>query len=81
MTALVRRLESAGWAERSPNPDDERAWVVRITGRGRRLLEEVEPSYFEKIDRMFGAQSESDLRRFSRQLERTRVAMEREAAV
>jgi DNA-binding MarR family transcriptional regulator len=38
MTTLVNRLEAAGQAERSPDPTDGRAALVRITPAGRRLL-------------------------------------------
>jgi DNA-binding MarR family transcriptional regulator len=38
MTTLVNRLEAAGQAERSPDPTDGRAALVRITPAGRRVL-------------------------------------------
>jgi DNA-binding MarR family transcriptional regulator len=34
MTALVDRLESAGYAARTPNPDDRRSQLVRISESG-----------------------------------------------
>jgi DNA-binding MarR family transcriptional regulator len=34
MTALVDRLESAGYAARTPNPDDRRSQLVRISETG-----------------------------------------------
>jgi DNA-binding MarR family transcriptional regulator len=34
MTALVDRLESAGYAARTPNPDDRRSQFVRISAAG-----------------------------------------------
>ena len=40
MTTLVNRLETAGLAERVPDPSDGRATLVRITDTGRTLLAE-----------------------------------------
>lgn len=41
MTALVSRLEKAGWVARSPDPGDRRAVVVSLTESGRRELERL----------------------------------------
>ncbi len=38
-TAGVRRLEAAGWVERTADPRDARASVVRLTRSGRAALE------------------------------------------
>src|SRR5262245_1449695 len=37
---LVGHVETAGYLERRPNPDDGRSRVVRLTARGRALVEE-----------------------------------------
>lgn len=42
MTALFRRLEAAGLAERSPHPSDRRQIVVALTAKGEALLERSE---------------------------------------
>lgn len=41
MTTQVRRLEDAGLASRSTDPDDARAVLIRITDEGRRTLAHV----------------------------------------
>ena len=38
VTRQVGRLETLGWAERTPDPDDARACLVTITEPGRRAL-------------------------------------------
>jgi len=38
MTGLVRRLEQEGLVRRTPDPDDARAGLVRITDAGEELL-------------------------------------------
>ncbi len=50
MTGLVRRLEARDLLVRDPDPEDERAWLVRISRKGRKLLQLVEPVYYRKID-------------------------------
>jgi DNA-binding MarR family transcriptional regulator len=41
MTALVSRLEKAGWVARAPDPDDRRAVVVSLTEAGLAELERL----------------------------------------
>ncbi len=41
MTNRVARLESAGWVERLPNPDDGRGSAVRLTKEGLRRVDEA----------------------------------------
>jgi DNA-binding MarR family transcriptional regulator len=40
-----RRLEARGHAERVPNPDDGRSFLVRLTPEGRRLLDDARPRF------------------------------------
>ena len=40
-TARLDRLERAGLVERSPDPDDRRGVLVRLTGRGLAIIEEA----------------------------------------
>lgn len=41
MTTQVRRLEDAGLVSRTPDPDDARAVLIRITEKGRKTLEQA----------------------------------------
>ncbi|MFC4906972.1 MarR family winged helix-turn-helix transcriptional regulator [Actinomadura gamaensis] len=41
VTLMVRKLEAAGHLRRSPAPDDQRATVVELTGKGEALAERV----------------------------------------
>src|SRR3954447_13291577 len=53
----VRRLERRGHAERVPNPDDGRSFLVRLTPEGRRLLDEARPvfrDYAEAVEARLG---------------------------
>jgi DNA-binding MarR family transcriptional regulator len=46
-TMLFRlgRLERRGHAERVPNPDDGRSYLIRLTEEGQRLLGEARPAF------------------------------------
>ena len=39
----LRRLDARGELERSPNPDDQRSYLVTLSTKGRTRLEAVEP--------------------------------------
>lgn len=41
----LRRLEERGHAERVPNPDDRRSYLVRLTPAGESLLAEARPRF------------------------------------
>src|SRR5213083_691831 len=40
-----KRLEQRGHAERVPNPDDGRSFLMRLTAEGRRLLNAARPAF------------------------------------
>jgi len=53
----VRRLERRGHAERVPNPDDGRSFLVRLTPAGQRLLDDARPAfrdYAEAVEARLG---------------------------
>ena len=52
LTRLVDRLEKRGLVERARSDADRRQSVARITARGLRLLEEMQPT-IDRIDREF----------------------------
>lgn len=41
----VRRLEQRGHAERAPNPDDRRSYLVELSADGQRLLGKARPRF------------------------------------
>src|SRR5215208_1884266 len=53
----VRRLESRGHAERVPNPDDGRSFLVSLTPAGKELLDGARPAfrdYAEAVEARLG---------------------------
>lgn len=70
---IVDRIESAGWCERSPNPDDGRSSVIGLTRSGRRLLAAASRTFDDEIGLRLGAAlSSSTLRRFAATITRLR---------
>lgn len=66
-TVLFRigRLESRGHAERTPNPDDRRSYLVRLTPEGQRLLSQARPrfrAYAEAVEARLGEERIGQLR-------------------
>jgi DNA-binding MarR family transcriptional regulator len=66
-TMLFRlgRLERRGHAERVPNPDDRRSYLIRLTKEGERLLGEARPAfrdYAEAVEGRLGATQVDSLR-------------------
>lgn len=75
-TVLLRRLEARGLLVRTPDPNDERARVVRLTPKGRELLARVEPLYRERVDALMSEHSSRALAQFVNKLEALQRATE-----
>jgi DNA-binding MarR family transcriptional regulator len=59
-----KRLERRGHAERVPNPDDGRSFLIRLTPEGQRLLEEARPAfrdYAEAVEARLGRERVASL--------------------
>ena len=66
MGALVDSLEHAGYLERVDDPDDARAWRVRLTAKGRRYGRDVRKfsrTHEKSIATHFGTQRLEELRK------------------
>jgi DNA-binding MarR family transcriptional regulator len=53
VSRIVTELESAGYAERVPDPDDGRATLATITTDGRAALKQAAPVYLAGIEQHF----------------------------
>ena len=65
MLFRLRRLERRGHAERIPNPDDRRSYLIRLTEAGKRLLGEARPAfrdYAEAVEGRLGSERVEVLR-------------------
>jgi len=60
----VKRLERRGHAERVPNPEDGRSFLIRLTSQGQRLLDEARPAfraYAEAVEARLGSEHVASL--------------------
>ena len=71
MSGLVRRMLRNNLVEREDDPKDQRAWRVRLTPRGKSLLNTIEPAYYQTIRRIMDVHPETHLRQISTLMERT----------
>jgi len=61
----VKRLERRGHAERVPNPEDGRSFLIRLTPNGNRLLDRARPAfrdYAEAVESRLGRKRLTALR-------------------
>lgn len=80
VTALVERVVEPGYAWREEDPRDRRIIRVRITERGRELLERMAAGQRELLGRMLDQLSPDELVIVQQALRRLRTACERLAA-
>jgi DNA-binding MarR family transcriptional regulator len=60
----VKRLERRGHAERVPNPEDGRSFLIRLTPDGQRLLDDARPAfrdYAEAVEARLGREQVASL--------------------
>jgi MarR family 2-MHQ and catechol resistance regulon transcriptional repressor len=70
VTGMVSRLKRLGLCRVEPDPADGRIKRVRLTTRGRRLLDRIDDPYFREIDRLTGGLTASRLKSVSDTLDR-----------
>jgi len=58
MTGLIDTLERDGLVKREADPDDRRMMPVKLTPKGRKLLEEMLPGHFRLMAEVMGSLSE-----------------------
>jgi DNA-binding MarR family transcriptional regulator len=73
ITSLVDRMEKAGLVERTDSPTDRRYNIVRLTAKGRKLIDEVEPLYAREVKKVISALKDSDQKKLITMLERIRA--------
>lgn len=66
VSAMIDHLEEVGIVERTPDPDDRRALLIRLTPKGRLTASEVESKRSNLMERHLKALNERDLQDLSR---------------
>ena len=72
ITAIIDRMEKAGLVVRTTVPSDRRSNLVKLTERGAKLLDEIEPLYAEEVERIMAVLIKSDQKKLITMLERIR---------
>jgi len=60
MTGLIDTLERDGFVKRESDPDDRRMMPVKLTPKGRKLLEDILPGHFRIMSGIMGSLSETE---------------------
>jgi len=74
ITSLINRMERDGLVQRTATID-RRFNIIKLTRRGRTLLDRVEPHYARQVQRIISALSESDQQRLINLLETIRLTL------
>jgi DNA-binding MarR family transcriptional regulator len=80
MTGLIDTLEKDGLAVREPDPADRRTIRVRLTNKGRKLLDGILPDYFRHVSSLIAPLSENERKQFVRLLRKIQQALPSGAA-
>jgi DNA-binding MarR family transcriptional regulator len=72
ITSLVDRMEKAGLVTRDAHSKDRRFNIVKLTAKGKRLLEKVDPYYNGQIRKVMSPLSRSEMETLMRLLEKIR---------
>lgn len=72
VTSVLDRLEYKGLVERLEVPDNRRIYHVKLTPKGTKLVDAVEPLYREKIHQVMGEFGDRSCRDLIRRLEQIR---------
>jgi DNA-binding MarR family transcriptional regulator len=75
LTGLVDRAARDGMVERRADPTDRRAWRVHLTPKGMRAFRDAERRHANRVAKLFGALSLSELSTLTRLLDKVREAL------
>lgn len=73
VTSVLDKLEAKDLVERQDVPNNRRSYHVVLTGKGKALVDEVEPHYRRRVHQALDGLDERECRQLIRLLERVRV--------
>jgi DNA-binding MarR family transcriptional regulator len=80
MTKRLDRMEGAGLIERRPDPNDRRGTLVRLTRRGKSLIDKAVEMHVANEERLLGALTAAERRTLDGLLKQLLVELERPSA-
>jgi DNA-binding MarR family transcriptional regulator len=75
MTNRIDRLESAGYVVRKPDPRDKRGTLVKLTPRGKVLIDKALENHVANEDRLLSGLNEKELRQLGVLLRKLLIAL------
>jgi DNA-binding MarR family transcriptional regulator len=75
ITSLIDRMEKGGLVERTAASNDRRFNIVKLTEKGRKLLEEVDAAYIKAVHDTVSPLKEGELDKLIEMLSRIRKAV------
>ena len=60
ITVVIQKLETDGLIVRKANPNDNRSYLISITGKGREMMDVVFPAVMNEIERYFSKLTDED---------------------
>jgi DNA-binding MarR family transcriptional regulator len=72
ITSLIDRMEKANFVVRTPAPSDRRSNIVKLTGRGRKLLDQIEPLYTKEVKRIMAVLKQAEQKTLIEMLKKIR---------
>jgi MarR family 2-MHQ and catechol resistance regulon transcriptional repressor len=73
ITTLIDRMEKAGLVARTAHSEDRRFNIIKLTTKGKKLFEKVEPHYFEQIRQVMSGATESEQKKLMAILDKVRA--------
>ncbi len=72
VTSLIDRMEKASLVVRTAAEGDRRYNIVKLTSKGKKLMEKVEPAYKNEVKKIMACLNEADQKKLVNFLERLR---------
>ena len=75
ITSLIDRMEKAGYVVRTAADGDRRYNIIKLTAKGRKLTDKVEPIYAKEVTRIMSPLNKSERLKLTAMLEKIRAGM------
>jgi len=79
ITSIIDRMEKAGLVVRTPAPSDRRSHIIKLTNRGRELLDRIEPLYTKEVKRIMAVLKQAQQKTLIAMLEKVRANISEQA--
>ena len=72
ITSIIDRMEKANIVVRTPAPSDRRSNIVKLTTRGKKLIDQIEPFYTEEVKQIMAVLKQPEQKSLIAMLEKIR---------